>query len=239
MDIENSPPHLPSFQHWLGTDISARSILSRLIHGFRINMIFAIELTIISILIGVLMGAIQGYWGGRTDIVIQRLIEIWASLPFIYILILLGSIYGRTFTLLLVVASIFQWIGVSYYVRAEFLREKNKVYVKVAKTIGMKPISILFKEILPNTLAPLVTLTPFMMISAIGTITSLDFLGFGLPPPTPSWGELLRQGIQNFSKPWIALSAVGALFITLLLMAFIGEGVREAFDPRSTIERKT
>lgn len=233
LSMDNTPPHPPSKQHWLGTDSIARDVLSRLIYGFRTCMIFSILLMCVSVILGIIIGGIQGYLGGKIDITLQRLIEIWSSLPFLYVVILIGSIYGQNFIILLLIMSLFQWIGLSYYMRGEFLKLKNLTYIKAAKALGIKVYSILFFQILPNALTPVITLAPFMIIGGISSLTALDFLGFGLPPPTPSWGELLQQGLNNLYAPWIAISTILALFITLLLTTFIGEGIREAFDPKS------
>jgi microcin C transport system permease protein len=184
-------------------------------------------------IMGIIIGGIQGYLGGVVDIVAQRLIEIWSSLPFLYVVILVGSIYGSNFILLLIIMVIFQWIGLSYYMRGEFYKLKNLTYIKAARALGIGHLSIFFRQILPNALTPVITIMPFSLIGGITSLTALDFLGFGLPPPTPSWGELLSQGLNNLYAPWIAISTVSALFITLLLATFIGEGVREAFDPKS------
>ncbi len=235
LSMEGTPPHPPSLKHWLGTDRIARDLLSRLIHGFRICMSFAVVLTLISTILGVIIGGLQGYAGGKIDIVLQRFIEIWSALPFLYVVILIGSIYGRGFLLLIFVLSLFQWIGLSFYMRAEFLKIKNLTFVKAAKSLGLSNKKIFFSEILPNSLNPVITLIPFSIISGIGSLTALDFLGFGVQPPTPSWGELINQGLMNLYAPWIAFSTVAALFITLLLSAFIGEGIREAFDPKSKL----
>ncbi len=230
---EGAPPFAPGKTHWLGTDANGRDVLSRLIHGFRICLSFSLLLTLVSTLLGIVIGGIQGYLGGFFDIFTQRTIEIWSSLPFLYVVILIGSIYGRSFLLLIVIMSLFQWISLSYYMRAEFLKWRGTSYVKAARMLGMPPRHIFFKEIFPNALTPVVTLFPFMLIGGIGSLTSLDFLGFGLQPPTPSWGELMSQGLNHLYAPWIALSTVLALFITLLLSTFVGEGVRDAMDPKS------
>ncbi len=210
LDLEGTPPHRPSLKHWLGTDTGARDVLSRLLHGFRICMLFSITITVLGAICGIIIGGFQGYSGGWVDIVFQRLIEIWSSLPFLYVIILVGAIYGRGFFTLIFVMLIFQWIGLSYYMRGEFL-----------------------KHILPNALTPVITIIPFHLIGGISVLTALDFLGFGLPPPTPSWGELLDQGLKNLHSPWIAISTIAALMVTLLLATFIGEGVREVMDPKS------
>ena len=234
IDLEGTPPHPPSAMHWLGTDASARDVFARLLYGFRICMLFSLILAGIATLFGILIGGVQGYFGGVIDLVVQRMIEIWSSLPFLYVVILVGTIYSRSFMILILVLSLFQWIGLSYYMRGEFLKIRNLNYVKVAKTMGMPSSHILFRQILPNGLTPVITLLPFQIIGGIGALTALDFLGFGLQPPTPSWGELLSQGLNNLFAPWLAVSTVVCLFTTLLLATFIGEGVREAFDPRAS-----
>ncbi len=234
IQLEGSPPHPPSWRHWLGTDSGARDVLSRVIHGFRISMLFALILMIIAAFYGIVIGGLQGYLGGKTDMTVQRIIEVWSALPFLYVVMLIGSIYGRTFTILVVVMSLFSWIGLSYYMRGEFLKIKNMNYVRAARALGIGPLRIFFRHILPNSLTPVITILPFTLISGIGSLTALDFLGYGLPPPTPSWGELMKQGLDTIQfAPWLAISATSALFVTLLLATFIGEGVREAFDPRA------
>lgn len=232
-NYDESPPYAPSKQHILGTDANGRDILSRLIHGFRICMVFSLTLTIVSAFFGIIIGGLQGFAGGKTDLLFQRGIEIWSTMPFLYVVILVGSIYGRSFILLLVLMSLFQWIGLSYYMRGEFLRLREIPFVKSAQVVGFSRVHIFFKEILPNALTPVITILPFSLVGGIGALTSLDFLGFGLQPPTPSWGEMLAQGLNNLYAPWISISAVMALFVTLLLATFIGEGVREAMDPKS------
>jgi len=228
-----TPPHPPSIRHPLGTDSSARDIFARVLYGFRTGMLFALSLAAISTVIGILIGGIQGYLGGSFDLGCQRLIEIWSALPFLYVVILLGSIYGQSFAILLLVFVLFRWIGISYYTRAEFFRLKNQAFVEAARSLGGSNVRLIFRHILPNSLNPIITILPFMLVTAITALTALDFLGFGIAPPAPSWGELLQQGLNNLYAPWMALSAVGALFITLLLASFIGEGAREAFDPKS------
>jgi microcin C transport system permease protein len=234
IDLEGSPPHPPSAEHLLGTDSSARDVFARLLYGFRICMLFSLILALFATGFGILIGGVQGYFGGWLDIVMQRMIEIWSSLPFLYVVILVGTIYSRSFMILILVLSLFQWIGLSYYMRGEFLKIRNLNYVKVARTMGMPSMHILFRQILPNGLTPVITLLPFQIIGGIAALTALDFLGFGLQPPTPSWGELLSQGLNHLFAPWLAISTVVCLFTTLLLATFIGEGVREAFDPRAS-----
>jgi microcin C transport system permease protein len=233
LDLPGNPPHAPSREHWLGTDNTARDVVARLLYGFRICMLFSLSLAASTTVLGILIGGIQGYFGGKVDIVFQRLIEIWAALPFLYVVILLGSIYGSGFGILLFILTLFDWIGLSYYMRAEYLRIKSLNFVRAAKALGLGHFRIFFQEILPNALTPVITLIPFTVIAGISSLTALDFLGFGLPPPMPSWGEMLGQGLQNLQKPWLAFSTVMALFVTLLLATFIGEGIREAFDPKS------
>ena len=234
LNLPGNPPHAPSSLHWLGTDDSGRDVLARLIYGFRTSMAFALVLVVIEIFSGIIIGGIQGYMGGKFDIVAQRLTEIWASLPFLYVVILLGSIYGRSFGILVLVFSIFQWIGLSYYMRAEFFKLKDRAFVSAARSMGVSHFRIIFRHILPNGLSPVITLLPFSLIGSISALSALDFLGFGLPPPAPSWGEMLSQGLKNLYAPWLTIASVTALFITLLLASFIGEGVRTAFNPKET-----
>ena len=233
LDLSGNPPHRPSWQHWLGTDGAARDVLARLIYGFRICMMFALALTFAGTVLGIVVGGVQGYLGGWTDITVQRLTEVWSALPFLYVVILVGSIYGQNFGILLCVTALFEWIGLSYYMRGEFLKLREQPYVWASKALGAGHARILFKQMLPNAMTPVITLLPFGIVIGISTLTSLDFLGFGLPPPTPSWGEMIQEGLQNLQAPWLATSSVCALFVTLLLATFIGEGVRDAFDPKA------
>lgn len=234
LDRAGNPPHPPSRAHWLGTDHSARDVLARLLYGFRTSMSFALALACIGTVFGVIIGGVQGYLGGRFDLAAQRFIEIWSALPFLYVVILIGSIYGQTFAVLLFVFSLFQWIGLSYYMRGEFYRLKDQTFAQAARALGAGHTRTLFRHILPNALNPIVTIFPFSLIGGISSLTALDFLGFGLPPPAPSWGELLDQGLKYLDAPWLALSSILALFATLMLASFIGEGARAAFDPKST-----
>ncbi len=231
---EGSPPHAPSARHWLGTDDSARDVAARLLYGFRLSMSFALTLAILGAVVGVIVGGLQGYAGGWFDLAGQRIIEIWSALPFLYVVILIGSIYGQTFGVLLFVFLLFEWIGLSYYMRGEFYRLKNQTFTQAAQALGAGKFRILYRHILPNAMVPVITLFPFMLIGGISSLTALDFLGFGLPPPTPSWGEMLQQGLKYLYAPWLAFSSVLALFTTLLLASFVGEGARAAFDPRSS-----
>lgn len=233
LTMEGYPPHPPSAQHWLGTDSTARDVLSRLIHGFRICMSFSLAITVLTTIVGLLLGGVQGYFGKWTDLLGQRFTEIWDALPGLYVIILLANIYGRSLWVLIAVLTLFGWMSVSLYTRGEFLRLKNQTFVTASKAMGAGNARVIGRQILPNALGPILTLAPFSLIAGISAITSLDFLGFGLLPPTPSWGELLQQGLSRLYAPWLTLSTVGALFITLQLICFIGEGLRAAFDPRS------
>lgn len=233
LSLSGTPPFAPSRVHLLGTDANGRDVLSRLIHGFRICMTFSLLLTVLGTFLGIVIGGIQGYLGGKWDILMQRGIEIWASLPFLYVVILVGSIYGRSFPVLIFIMAVFNWVSLGYYMRAEYLKLRSRQYVWAAKMLGMGHFHIFFREMLPNALTPVISLFPFTLIGGIGSLTSLDFLGFGLEPPTPSWGELMSQGLDNLYAPWISVSTVLALFVTLLLTTFVGEGVRDAMDPKS------
>jgi microcin C transport system permease protein len=232
-DLSANPPNPPSWKHWLGTDGSGRDVLARLIYGFRIAMLFSLALTIVSTVAGIAIGAVQGYAGGRVDLTAQRFIEIWSALPYLYVVILMGAIYGQGFGILLLVTSLFQWITLSYYIRGEFYKLREQAYVLASRALGASHTSVLFRQILPNAMTPVITMLPFTLIAGISSLTALDFLGFGLPPPTPSWGELIDEGLQNLQAPWLAGSAVAALFITLMLATMIGEGIRDALDPKS------
>lgn len=228
------PPHPPDSRHLLGTDSQARDVFARLLYGFRISIFFSFGLVIASQIIGVIIGSLQGYLGGRFDLFSQRFVEIWSCLPFLYVVILLATFFAPNFWLLIGVLALFQWIGITYYMRTEMYREKSREYCLAARAMGASHSRIIFKHLLPNCLTPLVTLVPFMIVGGIFSLTALDFLGFGLPPPTPSWGELIDQSMSsaNRGKLWMVLSPFGAITITLLLVTLIGESVREAFDPR-------
>lgn len=231
-ELEGFPPTPPDFKHILGTDDRGRDVFVRLLYGFRVSISFALILLIIEIFFGIIIGGIQGYIGGGLDITVQRLIEILSSLPFLYIVILVGNIFGKGLLTIIFIMAIFNWIGLSYYIRAEFLRLKQFQFVEAAKAMGMNPFKILFSEILPNAITPIVTFAPFSLIGGVSVLSSLDYLGFGLPAPTPSWGELIKQGTEHLSCYWLSVYPFVALFITLLLTAFIGEGTREAVDPK-------
>jgi len=225
-------PSPPSAMHWLGTDDQARDVLARVIYGFRISVLFGLTLTLVSSLIGIAAGAVQGYFGGRLDLYFQRFIEIWSSLPTLYLLIILASIVEPNFWWLLGLLLLFSWMNLVGVVRAEFLRTRNFDYVRAARALGARDAVIMFKHILPNAMTAALTFLPFVLTGAITALTALDFLGFGLPPGSPSLGELLNQGKNNLNAPWLGLSAFGVLALMLSLLVFIGEGVRDAFDPR-------
>lgn len=230
--LESPPPTRPTSRNWLGTDDRGRDLLTRLVYGFRNSMVFSLLSWVLTVILGYTTGAIQGFAGGWTDLVGQRLIEVWNSLPVLYVIIFLVSIFPPSLWLLLLVWVAFSWIGLSSYVRAEVLRIRKQEFVLAAKAIGAGPGRILFRHVLRNTLTPIITLSPFLVSAAIGSLAALDYLGLGLPPPTASWGELLRQGKENLSSWWLALFPFLSLFGTLLLLNFIGEGVRSAFDAR-------
>jgi microcin C transport system permease protein len=236
INFNNSQPNPapPSEHNLLGTDDRGRDVLARLIYGFRLSVIFALALTAIGILIGLFFGAIQGYFAGRTDLYLQRFIEIWGSMPELYILIIFASIFEPSILLLVILLSLFGWIGLSDYVRAEFLKGRNMDYVNAARTLGLTDWQIIIKHILPNSLISVVTFLPFRISGAILILTSLDFLGLGVPPTTPSLGELLAQGKDNISAWWLSLTTFLVLVGTLLLLIFIGEGIRESISGKSS-----
>ncbi|MGH8779324.1 ABC transporter permease [Paraburkholderia sp.] len=225
-------PAPPSSTNWLGTDQFGRDVLSRLLYGFRLSVLMAFALTVSGVLIGVLTGAVQGFYGGRTDLIGQRLIEIWSSMPDLYLLIIFASIFEPTLWLLFILLSMFGWLVLSDYVRAEFLRNRSLDYVKAARTMGLTHWQIMWRHVLPNSLTPVITFLPFRMSAAILSLTSLDFLGLGVTPPTPSLGELLAEGKNNLDAWWISVSAFAALVVTLLLLTFMGDALRNALDTR-------
>lgn len=225
-------PSPPTSDNLLGTDDRGRDVLARLIYGFRLSVLFGFALTAIGTVLGIIAGAIQGYFGGRTDIIFQRFIEIWGAMPELYLLIIFASIFKPSAILLLVLLSMFGWMGLSDYVRAEFLKGRNMEYVKAAKALGVRNLTIMYRHLLPNGMTPVITFLPFRMSGAILALTSLDFLGLGVPPSTPSLGELLAQGKANIDAWWLSLSTFFVLVGTLVLLIFIGEALREAFDPR-------
>nr|WP_315183866.1 ABC transporter permease [uncultured Albidiferax sp.] len=225
-------PSAPSRANLLGTDDRGRDLLAQLIYGFRVSVLFALALTAVGTVLGIATGAVQGFFGGKTDLAFQRFIEIWGSMPELYLLIIFSAIFAPSISLLLVLLSLFGWMGLSDYVRAEFLRNRQMDYVKAARALGVGNAQIIWRHILPNSLTPVVTFLPFRMSAAILALTSLDFLGLGVPPGTPSLGELLSQGKANIDAWWISLSTFAVLAITLLLLTFMGDALRDALDPR-------
>lgn len=231
-DLGRPAPSPPSAANWLGTDDQARDVLARLIYGMRISVLFGILLTALSSAIGVTAGLVQGYFGGLTDLVGQRLIEIWAGLPALYLLIILASVITPTFWLLLLLLLLFSWMGLVGVVRAEVLRARNFEYVKAARALGAGNLRIMFRHVLPNAMVSTLTFLPFTLAGSVTVLTSLDFLGFGLPPGSASLGELLNQGKNNLQAPWLGFTGFLSLAVLLSLLVFIGEAVRDAFDPR-------
>jgi ABC-type microcin C transport system permease subunit YejE len=230
------PPTPPDFArgHYLGTDSQGRDVAARLLYGFRISIFFALFLVAFGQVIGTFIGSLQGYLGGRFDIVSQRVIEVLISIPFLYVVIIMAALFAPSFWMLLAIMALFQWIGITFYMRTEMYREKTREYCLAAKSYGSSHLRVIFRHLLPNSLTPLVTFTPFAVVGAIFALTSLDYLGYGLPAPTPSWGELIDQALQieNRNRLWLTLAPFGALTVTLVLVVFIGESVREAFDPK-------
>ena len=231
--VPPTPPD-PGRRHYFGTDSQGRDVAARLLYGFRISIFFALFLVFFGQLIGTVVGSLQGYLGGRFDIVSQRVLEVLLAIPFLYVVIIMGALFAPTFWLLLGIMALFQWITITFYMRTEMYREKTREYCLAAKSYGASHLRIIFRHLLPNCLTPLVTFTPFAVVSAIFALTGLDYLGYGLPAPTPSWGELLDQALQveNRNKLWLTLAPFGALTATLVLVVFVGESVREAFDPK-------
>ena len=232
LEMEGTPPHRPSAQHWLGTDDRARDVLARLVYGFRISISFALIYVFFSYLIGVSIGGLLGYYGGVFDIIVQRLIELWGAIPFMFMIMIIVSLTQPSFTLLVFLLVAFGWMGMTYYIRGEFYREKTKDYVQAAISMGSSDRRVIFKHILPNALTPVISFGPFAVVGGISSLVSLDYLGFGLPPDEPSWGSMVKVGMANITDWWLVLAPISAMFLTLLLVVFIGEGVREAFDPK-------
>ena len=225
-------PAGPTSENWLGTDSQGRDLLAQLLYGFRVSVLFALALTAVGTVIGVITGAFQGFFGGKLDLAFQRFIEIWGSMPELYLLIIFAAIFSPSLPLLLVLLSLFGWMGLSDYVRAEFLRNRQLDYVRAARAMGLSNGQIIWRHVLPNSLTPVVTFLPFRMSGAILALTSLDFLGLGVPPGTPSLGELLNQGKNNIDAWWISLFTFLVLVTTLLLLTFMGDALRDALDPR-------
>ena len=237
-DLEHAyPPSAPSIsqQHYLGTDTIGRDVLVRLVYGFRIAIFFALTLLAVEYIIGVLIGCFMGYLGGRFDMFFQRLIEIWSNIPFLYIVMIMSSLITPGFWSLAFIMALFGWMNMTWYMRTASYRESSRDYVHAARAMGASNLRIIYKHIIPNTVSTIVTFIPFTIASGISALTALDFLSFGLPAPTPSWGELLKQGIDNLESPWIIISVVTSLSIVLMFVTFIGEAIREAFDPKNEI----
>jgi microcin C transport system permease protein len=232
VDLDKPSPTPPSWRNWLGTDDQARDVTARVIYGFRISVLFGLTLTFFSTIIGVFMGAIQGYFGGWVDLTLQRFIEIWEAVPVLYLLIILAAIIEPNFWWLLIILLLFSWMALVGVVRAEFLRARNFDYVRAARALGAGDRLIMFKHVLPNAMVATLTFMPFILSGSIVALTSLDFLGFGLPPGSASLGELLSQGKANLQAPWLGITAFVVLAVLLSLLVFIGEAVRDAFDPR-------
>ena len=232
LELAGNPPHAPSFGHWMGTDDRARDVMVRLAYGFRISLTFALLVITSAYAIGILIGSTLGFFGRWIDIVGQRFVEIWSTIPFLYTVIIMASVFGSSFWMLVVVLTSFSWMAITYYIRGEFYREKTRDYVAAAIATGEGSFSIMFRHILPNALTPIITFAPFAIVATIVALVSLDFLGYGLPPPTPSWGELLQQAKANLRVWHLVVFPLSAIFVTLQLIVFVGEAVREAFDPK-------
>ncbi|OJW47219.1 MAG: ABC transporter permease [Alphaproteobacteria bacterium 41-28] len=233
-DLPVPVPAPPSRENWLGTDDQGRDVLARLIYGFRISVLFGLTLTLFSSLVGVAAGAVQGYFGGLTDLFFQRFIEIWSGMPVLYLLIILASVVQPNFWWLLGLMLLFSWMALVPVVRAEFLRARNLDYVKAARALGLSTPRIIYRHVLPNAMVATLTFMPFILNGSITTLTSLDFLGFGLPLGSPSLGEMLNQGKNNLQAPWLGITTFVVLAVMLTLLIFIGEAVRDSFDPRKT-----
>jgi microcin C transport system permease protein len=233
--LETPAPSAPTSDNYLGTDDQARDVLARLIYGFRVSVLFGLTLTIVCSVIGVLVGAAQGFYGGKVDLIGQRLIEIWSGLPALYMLIIMSSIIQPSFFWFIAIMVLFSWMTLVGVVRAECLRGRNLEYVKAAQALGVKPSTIMVRHVLPNAMVATLTMMPFILTGAITSLTALDFLGLGLPADQASLGEMLRQGKENLHAPWLAFTGFTALALMLSLLVFIGEGVRDAFDPRKTL----
>ena len=233
-DLNAPAPAPPSQKNWLGTDDQARDVLARLIYGFRISILFGFTLTFFSMIIGVSAGAVQGYFGGKTDLFFQRFMEIWSAIPTLYVLIILASIVQPNFWWLLIILLIFSWMGYVGVVRAEFLRARNFDYVRAAKALGVSNSTIMFRHLLPNATVATITFLPFSLSASVTALSGLDFLGFGLPPGSASLGEMVNQGRNNLQAPWLGLTSFFTLGLMLGLLVFVGEAIRDALDPRKT-----
>ena len=233
-ELGQTAPSPPDTRHWLGTDDQARDVFARLLYGFRISVLFGLILTILSSIVGIAAGAVQGFYGGWLDLLFQRFIEIWGSMPQLYILIIISSILVPGFWVLLCILLLFSWLALVGVVRAEFLRARNLDFVRAARALGVNDATIMFRHVLPNAMVATITMLPFILSGGVTALTSLDFLGLGLPPGSPSLGEMLNQGKNNLQAPWLGLTGFFSLAVMLSLLVFIGEAVRDAFDPRKT-----
>ncbi len=233
-DLTSPAPSSPSKKNWLGTDDQARDVLSRLIYGFRISVLFGFTLTFFSMIIGVSAGAIQGYFGGKTDLFFQRFMEIWSAIPTLYVLIILASVIQPNFWWLLVILLLFSWMGYVGVVRAEFLRARNFDYIKAAKALGVSNTKIMLRHMLPNATIATITFLPFSLSASVTALSGLDFLGFGLPPGSASLGEMVNQGRNNLQAPWLGITSFLTLGLMLGLLVFVGEAIRDSLDPRKT-----
>ncbi|PJZ27240.1 ABC transporter permease [Leptospira hartskeerlii] len=235
IDDGENPPSSPSLKHWLGTDDRGRDVFTRIFYAYRNSMSFGLILVFIEFIFGTIVGGIQGYYGRRTDIILQRIIEILSAIPFLYLILIMGSFFGRGFIVLGITYSALSWIGISMYMRGEFYRSKALTYVDAAKALGASSWSIMKNHILPNAITPLVTFLPFALISSISILSALDFLGYGIPAPNPSWGEMISQGRDNLRAWWLIAFPSLSLAATILLSSFIGEGIRDSFDSKEKV----
>jgi microcin C transport system permease protein len=235
-DLGRAAPSPPDARHWLGTDDTARDVLARVIYGFRLSISFALIVSLLTSVIGIAAGAVQGYFGGLTDLIFQRIIEIWGATPTLYVIIIVAAVWRMNFWLMVALMITFGWMGLVGLVRAEFLRARNFEYVRAAKALGVRDGTIIFRHVLPNAMVATLTYMPFIITGAIGTLAALDFLGFGLPAASPSLGELTQQAKDNLQAPWLGFTAFFTFAIMLSLLVFIFEGVRDAFDPRKTFQ---
>ncbi|MDV6237441.1 ABC transporter permease subunit [Leptospira ellisii] len=232
LDEGETPPSPPNAKHWLGTDDRGRDVFTRIFYGYRNALTFGLILVFLELAMGTFIGGMQGYYGGKFDILMQRLIEILSAIPFLYLILIVGAFFGRGFTVLLITYGALSWIGISYYMRGEFYKLKQLTYVDAAKALGVDPFRIMMRHILPNAIMPLVTFLPFTLIGSISILSALDFLGYGIPAPNPSWGEMIGQGRERLGSWWLITFPSAALFSTILLTSFIGEGLRDSFDSR-------
>jgi len=233
-DLPSPAPSAPTSENWLGTDDQGRDIVARLLYGFRISVVFGLTLTVLTSIVGIAAGAVQGFYGGKVDLFGQRLLEVWSSVPTLFVLIIIASFVPPSFWILLGILLLFGWMALVGVVRAEFLRARNFDYVQAARALGVSDRALMFRHLLPNAMVATVTFLPFIMVGSITSLTALDFLGFGLPPGSPSLGEMVSQGKNNLHAPWIGLSVFVVLSVLLTLLVFVGEAARDALDPNRT-----